>query len=77
MNCSICFTEIDERESCNARPINDGRCCRVCDDLIVTPVRVARASTLDIDTAVNQAVTMRKAAERLRSLIVWPTPKKK
>jgi len=78
MNCSICHTLIIvEEASCSAQPLNDGRCCPTCDDLIVTPVRVARSSRLAIATAVESAVQMRKSAQRLRELIVMPTPKKK
>jgi hypothetical protein len=45
-NCSICNRPIDARGSWklghNAQPINDGRCCTECNDMIVVPVRIQR-----------------------------------
>ena len=44
MKCSICGKEIEEKNGWtrgnNAWPINDGRCCDVCDRDIVTPRRI-------------------------------------
>jgi hypothetical protein len=52
MKCSICWTQMDDRrQTCNALPVNDGRCCAECDDLIVTPVRLARAHSMSISAA--------------------------
>lgn len=51
MFCSICQREFD-KEICsnpftmshgnNAQPVNDGRCCDVCDKTIVIPARLVR-----------------------------------
>jgi hypothetical protein len=41
--CSICFKEIVGWSN-NAEPINDGRCCKVCDDTIVIPARIRQFS---------------------------------
>lgn len=43
--CSICGNKIEPELSGwagghNAEPINDGRCCRTCNDTIVTPARI-------------------------------------
>jgi len=51
LNCSICKEKIDEQitkntnivywtEGHNAEPINDGRCCDVCNDTIVIVKRM-------------------------------------
>jgi len=37
--CSICGESFPEY-SCNAYPVNDGRCCAYCDDHVVTPARI-------------------------------------
>jgi hypothetical protein len=37
--CSICGKEI-EGYSRNAKPVNDGVCCKKCDDTIVLPRRI-------------------------------------
>ena len=44
MNCSICELPIEIDESGwhsghNASPVNDGRCCTVCDMEVVEPTR--------------------------------------
>jgi len=73
MNCSICNTPIDDKNNCSAQPLIDGRCCFACDDLIVTPVRIARAtSSCRIDLQIEIALNSYRAAKRLRELIVWP-----
>lgn len=40
MNCIICQNPV-EQKGFNAMPVADGRCCERCDDLIVTPARLA------------------------------------
>lgn len=73
MNCSICTAVITRETSCSAQPLNDGRCCWACDNVIVTPVRVARSNrNLTIVNAVEMALQMHKNGEKLRSSIVMP-----
>ena len=59
LKCSICHEKIDEHvnpstnkvywtEGHNAQPINNGRCCTICNDTIVVPVRLTRAFGLDV-----------------------------
>ena len=44
--CSICSAEIMPEGTWklghNAEPINDGRCCRECNDFVVLPARIRR-----------------------------------
>ena len=44
LTCSICFQPIPPQGTWlhgnNAQPINDGRCCKDCDDTIVIPARI-------------------------------------
>lgn len=50
MNCSICQKPIEAHtdnngevywaHGHNAQPVNDGRCCDTCNDLIVIPARI-------------------------------------
>ena len=44
--CSICFEKIDEQRfwkaGHNAEPINEGRCCSICNDTKVIPARIQR-----------------------------------
>lgn len=44
MICSICGNEIkpegDWLLGHNAEPVNDGRCCRHCNDTVVIPTRI-------------------------------------
>jgi hypothetical protein len=65
MNCSICTAVITRETSCSAQPLSDGRCCWACDNVIVTPVRIARSSKLTIVDAVEQALQLRKSVEKL------------
>jgi hypothetical protein len=43
--CSICSQPIDAIgdwvHGHNAEPVNDGRCCSACNDLVVIPARLA------------------------------------
>ena len=46
--CSICKQTINPDPNGwdgghNAEPINNGRCCGICNDLVVTPKRLAQA----------------------------------
>jgi hypothetical protein len=47
MICSICHNPIPVEPisgwagGCNAQPINEGRCCRHCDETVVIPTRLA------------------------------------
>jgi hypothetical protein len=46
MKCSICTSEIDVqangyKEGHNALPISNGRCCTICNDNVVVPMRMA------------------------------------
>jgi hypothetical protein len=54
LNCSICKQEIEAEifpngeawtEGHNAQPINDGRCCKMCNYSIVLPTRMERYFT--------------------------------
>jgi hypothetical protein len=44
IKCSICKKPIEPKGTWiwgnNAEPINDGRCCDFCDDMIVIPERI-------------------------------------
>lgn len=50
MKCSICKGEIEKKytpdgkmywdQGNNAQPINDGRCCDICDMAVVIPARI-------------------------------------
>ena len=52
MKCSICKEKIQPMYhkgkyvydgSCNALPVNKGRCCSICDETVVIPLRVQSA----------------------------------
>jgi hypothetical protein len=44
MQCSICSGPVTEGH--NAEPVNDGRCCTVCNDMVVIPSRIKRLKTI-------------------------------
>ena len=49
MKCSICTNEIDVQsngweEGHNALPLSNGRCCTICNDTEVVPMRMAFVS---------------------------------
>lgn len=52
-DCSICGGEITPEPVSgwtgghNAEPVNDGRCCTVCNDLVVIPARLNRLALRD------------------------------
>ena len=53
MDCCICGKEIEVVGTwvygCNAEPVvEEGRCCRECDMLVVLPARLARYSEADV-----------------------------
>ena len=48
MECSICSEEIQDWIGHNAQPVNNGRCCNMCDEQIVIPTRLAREYNLQI-----------------------------
>lgn len=47
MKCCICEREIEREpitgwdQGHNAEPVDDGRCCRECNDTVVVPTRIA------------------------------------
>ena len=52
MKCSICKEKIQPMYhkgkyvydgSCNAEPVNKGRCCSICDNTVVMPLRIQPA----------------------------------
>ncbi len=50
MKCSICTSKIDVqangyKEGHNALPISNGRCCTICNDNVVVPMRIAIVAT--------------------------------
>ena len=52
--CSICKQDITPEPNgwtggCNAWPINDGTCCKACDDEVVIPARIAQHYATEID----------------------------
>jgi len=59
MICSICDEQI-VGPSCSAHPINDGRCCWRCDDLIVTPVRLALSCGMNVVRFFQQGIGIHK-----------------
>ena len=40
MKCSICKNKIYTEHGHNAQPINNGRCCEMCNQKIVIPARI-------------------------------------
>ena len=40
MKCSICHTEDIGLYGHNAEPVNSGRCCGECNDIVVIPERI-------------------------------------
>lgn len=38
--CSICGEPFENEDSYNARPVNDGRCCIMCNAKVVIPARL-------------------------------------
>ena len=57
MNCSICGREIEKvlmsgnsvwTEGHNAQPVNDGRCCGACNDMVVIPRRLQDMTTYEM-----------------------------
>lgn len=40
--CSICGKPLENKFGNNAEPINEGRCCDVCNMMVVVPERISR-----------------------------------
>ena len=56
--CSICKQTIQPDPSGwdgghNAEPINSGRCCEMCNDMVVIPKRVSQYIVLNIERSSN------------------------
>ncbi len=43
VKCSICKENIGTQYGHNAQPVADGRCCDVCNDIVVIPARIKDA----------------------------------
>ncbi len=53
--CSICGDEHDDPYGHNAEPINDGRCCAVCNFDVVLPTRI-RLMFMDKDKTTTEDI---------------------
>ncbi len=53
--CSICGDEHDDPYGHNAQPINDGRCCAVCNFDVVLPTRI-RLMFMDKDKTTTEDI---------------------
>lgn len=51
MKCSICKGAIDDPHGHNAQPLNDGRCCDICNTQFVIPERIKRVIEFGYDKA--------------------------
>ena len=56
MQCSICLREIDGGTGPwgadhNASPVTEGRCCRICNETVVIPIRMEQARGNDAATS--------------------------
>ena len=49
MDCSICKNEIYTEFGHNAQPINDGRCCDMCNQTFVIPFRMKEMFNAECD----------------------------
>lgn len=54
LKCSICGDKIAPKlggwmEGNNAAPVNNGRCCDLCNDMVVIPTRMRRMGLLKQD----------------------------
>ena len=47
IKCSICKDKIFESNSHNAYPINEGRCCDICNFSVVIPMRLKVSRSKD------------------------------
>lgn len=65
MKCEICGRKTKEEMSCSAMPLADVRCCQVCDDLIITPIRIL--SHMNVNT--NEIVAVFVNAMRTHKLL--------
>ena len=48
MDCSICKGDIRDDFGHNAQPINNGRCCDMCNTTFVIPCRIKEASMQNV-----------------------------
>ena len=58
LTCSICGEKIGVKaggwmDGNNAEPVNNGRCCDLCNDMVVIPTRMARMGLLRSPTQDN------------------------
>ena len=57
MNCSICDKEIENKNGWDkghcAQPVNDGRCCDICNATIVIPKRIEEYIRYGKDRSAN------------------------
>lgn len=68
MTCSICDEAIaDHRTACSAHPLNQNWCCARCDNLIVTPLRVALSQGINVVALFRQGVEMNRAVVRYKA----------
>ena len=49
MDCSICKGDIRDDFGHNAQPINNGRCCDMCNTTFVIPCRIKEAFNAECD----------------------------
>ena len=49
--CSICKGAINDPYGHNAQPLNDGRCCDICNTQFVIPERIKRVIEFGYDKA--------------------------
>ncbi len=49
--CSICKGEMNDPYGHNAQPLNDGRCCDICNTQFVIPERIKRVIEFGYDKA--------------------------
>tara|TARA_R100000664_G_C2716049_1_gene111113 strand:- start:656 stop:868 length:213 start_codon:yes stop_codon:yes gene_type:complete len=55
LKCSICGDKHDDPYGHNAEPINDGRCCAVCNFDVVLPTRI-RLMFMDKDKTTTEDI---------------------
>ena len=49
MNCSICKNDVRDKYGHNAQPINNGRCCDMCNTTFVIPFRIKEIFNAECD----------------------------
>lgn len=73
MKCVFCNKTLHGC-GCDAMPVARGRCCARCDDLIVTPFRMAQATGLPLKHLMKVAKTMHVLAETFKLQHQPPNP---